>query len=314
MTITVPDHFKEWLEGMHPRMYGFIDFWLPSNILKDFSREALRQFEVYLLDMWPDPESFASQADLDFKDGATRYVGEAYLREFGGGWFYTDDPEALFPGRPCVVLDVGDDFPMSPYNLMTTALKRRTGQVLVKVWDGQLLNVEETREQYGPDWKPRRKPAPGITEGTDAEEAPKSERDAWVAGLDGRIAALRERVGTDAGSRLDLSVASLPLLEELVLADFPTKVRWTPLSTERSSTSTSATSVRLCGGTPAGNGCADPPSRARTTCSSAGHTWSAATMTRRSPASRTTQCSGPSGRDPGRSSNATVSSTGPSGR
>jgi hypothetical protein len=221
MTITVPDHFKEWLEGMHPRMYGFIDFRLPSNILKDFSREALRQFEVYLLDMWPDPESFDGQADWDFKDGATRYVGEAYLREFGGGWFYTDDPEALFPGRPCVVLDVGDDFPMSPYNLMTTALKRRTGQVLVKVWDGQLRNVEEMREKYGPNWKPRRKPVPGITEGTDAEEAPKPERDAWVAGLDGRIAALRERVGTDAGSRLDLSVASLPLLEELVLADFP---------------------------------------------------------------------------------------------
>lgn len=113
-TATVPGHFSDWLQAMHPRLSGFVDFRLPSNIVKDFSREGLRQFEDFLLSTWSDAAVFGRDADEDFKDGAVRYVGEGFLREFGGGWDFTENPRALFTGVPVIRVSAAAAVPHLP--------------------------------------------------------------------------------------------------------------------------------------------------------------------------------------------------------
>jgi hypothetical protein len=206
---------------MHPRLYRFVDFVLPKSVIKDFSRQSLADLEQYLLDRWSDQATFLAQADTDFIDGAVRYIGETLIRAGGGGWHISDEPNFAFRGRPYIQLDTADQTPISPYYLMTALLSRRTGEVLTKLFDAQLRRVNARREQESPGWQPRREPVPGISLGSDAEEAPQPERDAWVSGIPARLAALRDRSGAAAGT-LDLSATSLRTLEELVLADITT--------------------------------------------------------------------------------------------
>ncbi|HEX8508247.1 MAG TPA: hypothetical protein VF635_01935 [Propionibacteriaceae bacterium] len=215
------DVFDEWLEDMHPQLMGFVDFALPKNVAKDFSRQSLADLEQYLLYRWPDQATFLAHPDPDFTDGAVRYIGETLLRACGGGWHFSDKPGFLLAGRPYLRLDTLDATPISPYHLMTALLKRRTGVELTKVFDAQVRRIGERREQEGPGWAPRRQPVPGITSGTDAEEAAEQARDEWVSELPDRLARVRARAGAEA-ARLDLSAGSLAVLEGLALADFAT--------------------------------------------------------------------------------------------
>ena len=164
--------FADWLDAMHPRLSRFEDFLLPANIIhedgtrepfrRDYSRESLEHLEHFILDRWPTQAEFLEESDTDFIDGAVRYIGETLLQEYGGGWHLGDDPDFDDSGRPYLRLDTLDRTPITPFFLLTALLKRRTGQVLVKVYDGQALNIEERREQEPPGWRPRRDPTPGI--------------------------------------------------------------------------------------------------------------------------------------------------------
>ena len=171
MTAATDDElFRDWLEAMHPRLSRFEDFLLPQEVVhedgtrepfpRDYSRESLAQLEQFVLDRWPTRAAFLDESDTDFIDGAMRYIGETLIRAFGGGW-HLNDVEGFDPsGRPFVLLDTLDRTPITPYFLLTALLKRRTGQELVKVYDGQVLNLQERREQEGPDWRPSRDPGP----------------------------------------------------------------------------------------------------------------------------------------------------------
>ena len=92
--------FDDWLEDMHPRLMGFVDFTLPSNVTKDFSRQSLVDLEQYLLSRWPDQATFLANPDTQFIDGAVRYIGETLMRACGGGWQFSDEPGFLLAGRP----------------------------------------------------------------------------------------------------------------------------------------------------------------------------------------------------------------------
>jgi hypothetical protein len=214
MTAQHDELFQEWLELMHPRMARFEDVTMPRAWPRGHSRESLVALERYMLDRWPDKDSFAQEQDTDFMDGATRYVGESYLRLGGGGWFVDHSPTHPFSGRPLVRLDTVDRTPISPLNLMTTLLARRTGQVLAQVWDAQSKRIAARRAAEPAGWQPHRDPVPGIVTGP---RPGSPELDAWVAGVDARIEELRS--GAPGADRLDLSPESLPVLEELVLAD-----------------------------------------------------------------------------------------------
>lgn len=208
--------FQEWLAAMHPRLARFEDVIMPPGWPGGFTRESLAALEQHVLDRWPDVAAFAQEQDTDFMDGATRYIGETYLRLGGGGWFVDHSPTHPFSGRPLVRLDTADRTPISPLNLTTALLARRTGQVLTTVWDAQSKRIAERRAAEPAGWQPRREPVPGIL----TEARPGSpELDAWVASVDERIEALRSRAGTSGADRLDLEPASLGVLEDLVLAD-----------------------------------------------------------------------------------------------
>jgi hypothetical protein len=208
--------FQEWLGAMHPRLARFEDVVMPRGWRADHTRASLAALEQHLLDRWPDRRTFEEEQDTDFTDGATRYIGETYLRLGGGGWFVDRDPRHVFSGRPFVRLDTLDRTSISPLNLMTTLLARRTGQVLTRVWDGQTKQITERRGAEGVGWQPRREPVPGLI----TEARPTSpELDAWVASIDGRIEALRSRAGASGADGLDLGLASLAAVEQLVLSD-----------------------------------------------------------------------------------------------
>lgn len=207
--------FQSWLEDMHPRLARFVDIITPAGWSGGYSRESLVALERHMLDRWPDVASFQQEQDTDFIDGATRYIGETYLRLGGGGWFVDHDPRFVFAGRPCVRLDTVDPLPISPVNLMGAVLSRRTGEVLARVWDGQTENVAERRAAEGPGWNPTREPVPGIVEARPQSE----ELDAWVRRVPGLVDVVRGRAGGERALRLDLSPQSLTVLAEVALDD-----------------------------------------------------------------------------------------------
>lgn len=213
------DRFEGWLEAMHPRLARFEDFLMPGDWTRGYTRESLQELEQYMLQRWPDQESFLQERDADWADGAVRYIGETYLRIAGGGWHLDTEPDDAFRNIPVIRPDTIDGFPVSPYNLMTALLKRRTGRELAKVYDGQLRQVQRRRDVEPAGWEPTRRPVPGITlPEQDPGDSP--ERDAWVARVDERIAALRASAGERA-RELDLSPASLPVLEVLAAEALP---------------------------------------------------------------------------------------------
>ncbi|GEK23566.1 hypothetical protein [Cellulomonas xylanilytica] len=214
------EEFEAWLDDMHPRLARFEDFLMPTGWTPGFTRESLEELEQYALNRWPDSDAFLEEADLDWIDGAMRYIGEAYLRIGGGGWYVENKPGTAFSGVPVVRLDTIDPFPISPRHLLTALLHRRTGGVLAQVYDGQLLEVQERREAEGPDWEPTRLPVPGITP-PEHDPGDTPERDAWAARVDERIEALRAHAG-EHGRDLDLSPESLSVLERLAEADLTT--------------------------------------------------------------------------------------------
>ncbi|WP_456787684.1 hypothetical protein [Cellulomonas sp. P5_C5] len=211
------EQFEEWLDAMHPRLARFEDFLMPTGWTAGFTRESLAELEQYALERWPDPRAFLDEDDEDWIDGAVRYVGETYLRIGGGGWYLDTDPDFVFSGVPIIRLDTIGPVPISPRHLLAALLDRRTGRVLTQVYDGQLEEVQERRDAEGPDWEPQRRPVPGITP-PEHDPGDTPERDAWVALVDERIAALRAHAG-EHGADLDLSPESLALLERLAEVD-----------------------------------------------------------------------------------------------
>lgn len=207
--------FRSWLEDMHPRLARFVDIITPAGWSGGCSRESLVALERHMLDRWPDVASFQQEQDTDFIDGATRYIGETYLRLGGGGWFVDHDPKFVFSGRPCVRLDTVDPLPISPVNLMGAVLSRRTGEVLARVWDGQTENLAERREVEGPGWEPVREPVPGLF----VERLGSPELEAWVQRVPALVDVVRSRAGSERARSLDLSPLSLEVLAQVALED-----------------------------------------------------------------------------------------------
>ena len=209
------EQFQDWLEAMHPRLARFEDFITPREWTGGYTRESLAGLEQYVLDMWPDHQSFVDAADLDFTDGAVRYIGETYLRVAGGGWSVDHDPTFIYSGRPVVRFDRENRTPVSPFHLLSTVLNRRSGNVLTSIWDGQSRQVAERRATEAPGWRPRRDPVPGLM-----TEAPpiSPEAAAWIARVPGLVRDLQSWAG-DRGPMLDLSRASLSTLAALAVDD-----------------------------------------------------------------------------------------------
>jgi len=207
--------FREWIMVMDPRLAGFEDFVMPAEWSGDFSRESLIELERFILTSWPDKKAFLEEADPNFVDGATRYIGESFMRLAGGEWFLDEDPDFIYSGFPVFRFDSENKTAVSPFHLMTTILARRNGEVLGRMWDGNERSVTRRRQNEGPGWTPRRSPMPGLV----TEPLPSSpEVERWTRRVPALIDALRRRAGRRA-AELDLSVRSLGVVSELLLED-----------------------------------------------------------------------------------------------
>lgn len=216
--------FEEWLDDMHPRLARFVDLLLPDSVRGDFSRGSLVSLEAHLLETFPDSDLYdTGDPDLDLIDGAVRYVGETYLRAFGGGWQFSEDPAFVFGRRPVVLLGTPDATPISPFNLMGAALRRRTGRVLAKVYDGQARAIAE-RQAVDPGFTVAREAVPGVHVPAAAEQA---RRDAcapylasWLENMEPTVASWKGALG-GRSEPLDGSVDSLTAFEQVLLDQLP---------------------------------------------------------------------------------------------
>lgn len=212
--------FDQWLEDMQPRLYRFVDFRRPDSVPGDFSRKSLEALEAYLLERYPEQELYLNDPDVDFVDGAVRYVGETYLRAFGGGWRHSDDPQVAVRYTPYLILDTPGAVAIAPYYLMSALLHRRTGQVLVKVYNAQQRRIAE-HQAADPSFAPKRESVPGVFL-SEADEEQLQDRarpslDAWLPEMDARIDQWRAGLPPGTAARLDGTLDSLPALEEVLL-------------------------------------------------------------------------------------------------
>lgn len=208
--------FEAWVDNMLPRISDFQELMASVGWVGDFTRNSLVELEKYNLRRWPDIASFLEEHDVRFADGAARYIGETLLSACGGGWSVVHDPEFVYSGRPFVRLDTDDATAIIPSMLLTAMLSRRTGEVLSRVYDAQVKNVNNRRQREGEHWKPRREYVPGMMPHPGSESP---ELAAWVQGVGDRVGALRARVGYSDSSRLDLSLDSQPVAERLARND-----------------------------------------------------------------------------------------------
>lgn len=106
--------------------------WLRFN---DYSRGSLEDVERRLLTRWPSEQAFVDDEDTDFVERAVFYVGETYLRAFGGSWTQAEGPDFDTVAGARVCLDRGPTLPVAPHQLIRALLQRRTGHELVEVFD-----------------------------------------------------------------------------------------------------------------------------------------------------------------------------------
>ena len=175
--------------------------------------------ERLILDRWSDKKSYLEDWDPKFADGAVRYIGETLLRACGGGWHIDHDPEFIFPGRPFVRLDTDDRTPISPSNLITAMLSRRTGEVLSKVYDAQLRRVEARRSGQGPGWSPQRNYVPGMMR---VERSESPELAEWLGSLHARAAKVRERAAQLGHGNVEHDTSAISTVEAMALEDLRT--------------------------------------------------------------------------------------------
>lgn len=198
------EQFEEWLADMHPRVQRFRDFLTPEQLDMDFTRDSLVALETYLLERYePRTNPFATDPDLDFLDGALRYVGETLIRHFGGHW-ELDLTGDMFHGLPLVMLDFKDVMPISPRDLVMWTVTR-PAPVLSQVFDGQILNLAQDT-----DGETARLACEGS--GSSLKASP-PQPSAWDAGVKERVEAWRSQQGDP---ELDFSPDSLPALARVV--------------------------------------------------------------------------------------------------
>ena len=212
----VDAQFEHWLDDMRPEIAAFEEDLAPAGWEGGFTRDSLVALERYILDRWPDKESYLEERDQKFIDRAVRYIGESLLRACGGGWNIDHDPDFIFAGRPFVRLDTDDRTPISPSNLITAMLARRTGQVLSRVYDAQLGRVDVRRRAQAPGWSPQRDYVPGMMR---VDRPDSSELAGWLGCLEARIAKVRERAARRGYGDIEFGEDAVSHVEAMVLDD-----------------------------------------------------------------------------------------------
>jgi hypothetical protein len=200
---------NDWLRRMAPRLGRLQDILLPADFPFDYSDRSLQLLESELLNRYGGAAELRANRERDFAEAVVRYIGESLMRAAGGRWLWNDDPSETNSMRTLVQLDL-EGPPVSPLELIETAVDRRTGRVLEELYRALQGRVADRRSKH-PGWKPTKQPTPGV----DLTPQPKSEYlEAWLAS--GRRE-FRRWISDDAAGSMDFSRASVERLEERLL-------------------------------------------------------------------------------------------------
>jgi hypothetical protein len=139
--LSTRDDFDMWIFKMDDDLDNFLAR-LPDNVRRslDFSPGALDVLEKWFLDNYPTHLSLLEPSETPTLDGVARYIGETFRKHAGGHWTIDlDNPQNAFFGLPTLT---GYPVPVAPHTLATTALHRRTGNVLHTVLDNTLKQTQ----------------------------------------------------------------------------------------------------------------------------------------------------------------------------
>lgn len=123
------ERFEEWLGAMSDAL----DTWmagLPPELSAqlDYSTESLSTLEAWLIAQFPDARAAVTGDSYLVGDGAARYVGETFRKNFGGTWdMDVHDPNSLVFGTPSMRGFPRGGIPVAPLRLVVNALTKRDG-------------------------------------------------------------------------------------------------------------------------------------------------------------------------------------------
>ena len=129
--------FQDWLKFMPDA----IEEWkaeLPEDLAKDldFSLASLDRLEAWLIGEFPDVDMAFGGDHISITDGAARYVGETFRRNFGGRWdMEVHDETDITYGMPHMLGFAEPGPPVVPLMVVYNAVERRTGKYFAFIAD-----------------------------------------------------------------------------------------------------------------------------------------------------------------------------------
>ena len=150
-----PTEFASFLANTPVKLASFVEIDLPANIeiegeepkpfTKDFSPQSLPWVETFAVSHLVSPAQATQPENLRFTEGLMRYVGEVFLRAFGGKWDY-DPAGEVGDGMPFIRPDsAAGEFagePGSVVGLIMTALKEQNSRVFLDAFTATLAGFD----------------------------------------------------------------------------------------------------------------------------------------------------------------------------
>lgn len=125
---TEEEDFQYWLSNMDDALEQFFES-IPKELssICDYSVESLDYLERYLIDKYASVEAIKEQSEAIFIDGVSRYLGETYRKNLGGGWSISyKDPKDVNYALPALDLP-GWGTKFCPLLYVTAAKDRNIG-------------------------------------------------------------------------------------------------------------------------------------------------------------------------------------------
>lgn len=126
------EKFQKWLAFMPNALDDWMDE-LPRELREqlDYSIASLNKLEEWLLSEFSDAGDAVSGENFLIGDGAARYIGETFRKNFGATWgMDVHDPNSLVFGTPSMRGFPKAGPPVAPLRLVVNALNKRKGHYL----------------------------------------------------------------------------------------------------------------------------------------------------------------------------------------
>ncbi|MER6090217.1 hypothetical protein [Streptomyces bluensis] len=144
----------EWLSQMDGRLTRWREMYLPPEFPFDFSLDSLDVLEPILLERYPDRAAVKSSVNVDFTEGAVRYIGETWRRNVPSRWSYHDSGEAdpnIYNRVPLICSNVPEQYEdaVVPLHTLEAFAVEREPEILREMLSILIDSVDEAAESEG---------------------------------------------------------------------------------------------------------------------------------------------------------------------